>query len=62
MPGQALAYLTGKLELIRLRDEARRRLGGRFSLSAFHASVLDEGSLPLPVLAGSVGTWMETFG
>ena len=27
MPGQALAYLTGKLEILRIREEARRRLG-----------------------------------
>ena len=27
MPGQALAYLTGKLEIERLRHEARHRLG-----------------------------------
>ena len=27
MPGQALCYLTGKLEIERLRDEARQRLG-----------------------------------
>ena len=32
MPGQALAYLTGKLEIIRIREEARRRLGAEFSL------------------------------
>ena len=32
MPGQALAYLTGKLELVRIRDEARSRLGPAFSL------------------------------
>ena len=32
MPGQALAYLTGKLEIIRIREEAQRRLGPAFSL------------------------------
>ena len=46
MPGQALAYLTGKLEIIRIRDEAQQRLGPAFSLPAFHAAVLDHGSLP----------------
>jgi uncharacterized protein (DUF885 family) len=51
VPGQALAYLTGKLEIIRLREEAQHRLGPAFSLPAFHAAVLDHGSLPMPVLA-----------
>lgn len=50
MPGQALAYLTGKLEILRLREEARAALGPSFDLPAFHAAVLDHGSLPMPVL------------
>ena len=54
MPGQALAYLTGKLEIIRIREEAQRRLGPEFSLPAFHAAVLDHGSLPMPTLARSI--------
>jgi uncharacterized protein (DUF885 family) len=60
MPGQALAYLTGKLEIERLRDEARRRLGPAFSLPAFHAAVLDHGSLPMPTLSRSIGAWLDT--
>ena len=59
MPGQALAYLTGKLEIERLRDEARRRLGPAFSLPAFHAAVLDHGSLPMPTLARSIAAWLD---
>jgi uncharacterized protein (DUF885 family) len=59
MPGQALAYLTGKLEILRLRDAARERLGDRFSLPAFHAAILDHGSLPLPALERSIGAWLE---
>ena len=58
MPGQALAYLTGKLEILQLRAEAERRLGGRFSLPEFHAAVLDRGSLPMPVLAQSIDSWL----
>jgi uncharacterized protein (DUF885 family) len=57
MPGQALAYLTGKLEIIRLREETQRRLGPAFSLPAFHAAVLDHGSLPMPTLARSIAGW-----
>jgi len=57
LPGQALAYLTGKLEIMRLRDEARMRLGPAFSLPAFHAAVLDHGSLPMPTLARSITAW-----
>jgi uncharacterized protein (DUF885 family) len=59
MPGQALSYLTGKLEILRLREEARRRLGPAFSLPAFHAAVLDHGSLPMPVLDRSIRAWLD---
>jgi uncharacterized protein (DUF885 family) len=60
MPGQALCYLTGRLEIERLRDEARRRLGPEFSLPAFHAAVLDHGSLPMPTLARSIANWLDS--
>jgi uncharacterized protein (DUF885 family) len=59
MPGQALAYLTGKLEIERIRDEARTRLGPAFSLPAFHAAVLDQGSLPMPTLSRSIADWVD---
>ncbi len=59
MPGQALAYLTGKLEIERLRHEARHRLGPAFSLPAFHAAVLDHGSLPMPTLSRSIAAWLD---
>jgi uncharacterized protein (DUF885 family) len=57
MPGQALSYLIGKRELVRLRDEASERLASRFSLPDFHAVVLDSGALPLPVLEAKVRSW-----
>jgi len=59
MPGQALAYLTGKLEIIRLREAAQRRQGQDFDLPAFHAAVLDHGSLPMPTLARSIEGWLN---
>ena len=59
MPGQALAYLTGKLEILRIREDAERRLGPAFSLPAFHAAVLDHGSLPMPALARSITGWLD---
>jgi uncharacterized protein (DUF885 family) len=62
MPGQALAYLTGRLEILRLRDEARETMGEAFTLPGFHAAVLDHGSLPLPVLARSVQAWAAAGG
>jgi uncharacterized protein (DUF885 family) len=62
IPGQALAYLTGKLEILRIRDDARERLGPAFSLPAFHGAVLDRGSLPMPTLARSITGWLDRAG
>jgi uncharacterized protein (DUF885 family) len=62
MPGQALAYLTGKLEILRIREDARQRLGPAFSLADFHGAILDHGSLPMPTLARSIGTWLDQAG
>ncbi len=62
MPGQALAYLTGKLQILRLREAARDRLGPAFSLPEFHAAVLDHGSLPMPTLDRSIAGWLDRVG
>ena len=62
VPGQALAYLTGKLEILRIREQARQRLGPAFSLPAFHGAVLDYGSLPMPTLARSMTAWLDSAG
>ncbi len=49
-PGQALAYKTGQLEILRLRAWAERELGERFDIRAFHDAVLSQGAVPLPTL------------
>jgi uncharacterized protein (DUF885 family) len=49
-PGQALAYMIGRLEIQRWREEAARREGPSFSLQRFHDRLLALGSLPLRTL------------
>ncbi|WP_051792913.1 DUF885 domain-containing protein [Amycolatopsis jejuensis] len=56
-PGQALAYLIGKREILRLREAARTRLGLRFDLAEFHHQVIGHGALPLDVLGSVVTGW-----
>jgi uncharacterized protein (DUF885 family) len=56
-PGQALAYMVGRLELVRLRRQTEDRLGGRFDLRALHDLVLGTGGVPLAVLAEVVEGW-----
>jgi uncharacterized protein (DUF885 family) len=56
-PGQALAYMTGRREIVSLRGEAERRLGQTFDLRRFHDLVLSSGPVPLPTLGRMVGDW-----
>jgi uncharacterized protein (DUF885 family) len=57
-PGQALAYKLGQLEILKLRDEARQKLGEKFDLRSFHDEVLGNGALPLDVLDAQVKAWI----
>ena len=58
-PGQALAYMVGRREIVRLRALAADRLGAAFDLREFHDLVLRVGALPLPALARTVERWIE---
>jgi uncharacterized protein (DUF885 family) len=57
-PGQALAYMTGQREILRLRSDAQAALGGSFDLRGFNSALLDSGSVPMPVLADIVAEWI----
>jgi uncharacterized protein (DUF885 family) len=46
-PTQPLSYLLGKVLILGLRDDERRRLGPAFSLRNFHDTLLNNGSLPI---------------
>ena len=59
-PGQALGYKIGELTLLELRAKARKQLGARFDLRAFHEVVLGEGHLPLSLLRQQVDAWIAT--
>jgi alkylhydroperoxidase family enzyme len=48
------AYTLGKLQILQIREEARAKLGGRFSLQRFHDALLSHGSPPLALIAARV--------
>jgi uncharacterized protein (DUF885 family) len=59
MPGQALAYKTGELKILELRDKYTKQLGAKFSLMAFHDALLQGGNMPLSVLEIYMSEWAE---
>jgi uncharacterized protein (DUF885 family) len=49
-PGQACAYMLGKLDILRQRDKAKTALGAKFDIREFHDAVLLHGAVPLTIL------------
>jgi uncharacterized protein (DUF885 family) len=60
MPAQAVSYKVGQREILRLRAEARKRLGERFDIKGFHDVVLGAATVSLPVLRRRVEHWVHT--
>ena len=59
VPGQATSYMTGSLEIQKLRRDAEQKLGARFDVKAFHDVVLGDGAVTLPVLQATVARWVS---
>jgi uncharacterized protein (DUF885 family) len=59
-PGQALAYKLGQLEILKLREQAKQKLGDQFDIRAFHDEILVNGALPLDVLDQVFTDWLAT--
>lgn len=57
-PGQATAYMIGKLKIMELRDKAKAELGAKFDIRSFHDVILTSGPVPLPIMEENVEQWM----
>jgi uncharacterized protein (DUF885 family) len=53
-PAQALSYYLGEMAIWDARRKAEAALGPRFNIRAFHDTVLQLGSVPLPVLTARI--------
>jgi len=58
-PGQATAYMIGKLKIMELRKEARAQLGDDFDIRGFHDAILTSGPVPLSIMEENVMDWVQ---
>ncbi len=57
-PGQAVSYKVGEQTIIRLREEAKEKLGDKFDIRSYHDEVLKNGCLPLKILEKQINIWV----
>jgi uncharacterized protein (DUF885 family) len=43
-------YTLGKLQILKLRDDYKKKRGGRFTLQEFHDSFMEQGGFPLIII------------
>lgn len=58
MPGQATAYLVGKLKIMELRENAKAELGEKFDIRGFHDEILKDGPVPMSILEEKIDAWV----
>ena len=57
-PGQATAYMVGKLKIEELKAKAKSQLGAKYDERGFHDTILLAGSMPLAMLETRVDAWI----
>ncbi len=58
-PGQATAYMIGKLKIMELRSRAQTQLGDKFTMGGFHDVILKSGPVPLSIMEERVDSWIS---
>ncbi|WP_305821443.1 DUF885 domain-containing protein [Massilia brevitalea] len=61
-PGQALSYYLGQMAIMEARARAEKALGAKFDIRHFHDTVLQLGSVPLPVLQERIDRFIAEGG
>ncbi|WP_267381212.1 MULTISPECIES: DUF885 family protein [unclassified Sphingomonas] len=61
-PGQALSYYLGEMAIVQARAKAEKALGAKFNIRAFHDTVLQLGSVPLPLVTARIDRFIAEGG
>lgn len=61
-PGQALSYYLGETAVLKARAKAENALGAKFNIRAFNDTVLELGSVPLPLLEARIDRFIADGG
>ena len=59
-PGQACAYMMGRLSIEDARTAAERDLGDSFDVAGFHEAILRNGTVSIDARGWSIGDWVES--
>ena len=57
-PGQALAYKIGEMKIRELRAKVEKKQKRKFEIRRFHDELLNDGALPLDLLAKKMTSWL----
>ncbi len=58
VPGQAVSYKIGQLNIRELREKAEKELGDKFDIREYHNQVLETGAVPLQLLENKINRWI----
>ncbi|HEY2051178.1 MAG TPA: DUF885 family protein [Caulobacteraceae bacterium] len=61
-PGQALSYYLGQRAILQARAKAEAALGSNFNIRAFHDTILQLSSVPLPILTRRIDRFVAEGG
>jgi uncharacterized protein (DUF885 family) len=61
-PAQALSYYLGEDAILKARAKAEKALGDKFNVRAFHDTILELGSVPIPVLQARIERFIADGG
>jgi len=61
-PGQATSYKVGQTRWLKIRADARTRLGKKFDIRAFHDAGLTAAPMPMSVLERVMQEWVRSQG